>query len=247
MAMLAGAQTQGTRAYQEDAWQAVDFENGSKLIILADGMGGHAGGALAAEIAVKVFVSSFQESWGQNESLGQTLHGSLLDANEAIKKKQLQDIRYQSMGTTLVSAFVFDNLVSWVSVGDSPLWLLGRKGIRRLNENHSVAYLLDQMVDAGKITLKEAERGNRNALRSALTGDQISLIDLKVNSIKIDIDDTLVLASDGVESLSQDRLVEILGDKIMSPADKASKVVASVDDLRNQNQDNATVVLYSER
>ena len=138
---FAGRQSQGARDYQEDSWgwhsrRAEDDDSPSGLlVVLADGMGGHRGGAHASAIAVDTFISAFAED---TEPTAKRLRRALQAANGQIRDDSQGDDELQGMGCTILAAnFARDGLY-WISVGDSPLWLVRNGTLRRLNAEHPV-------------------------------------------------------------------------------------------------------------
>jgi PPM family protein phosphatase len=246
--------TQGARDYQEDAavvwpgddpWHpsiALSAEDGSFLAILADGMGGHAGGALASRTVCDQFLKSFAIKTG---SVSEGLLGALEASNHAIAAKVTENPLLSGMGSTLVAVLFSQHGINWVSVGDSPLWLWRRGELALLNEDHSLAPDLDALAAAGKITVSEAKRDpRRHMLRSAVTGEEIDLVDISRKPLVLEAGDYVVLASDGLQSLDNseiERIIAAYGDDGAESVAKA--LIRAIDALREPHQDNATVVV----
>ncbi len=129
--------SQGGRNYQEDdcAFAAVPETGGpaAVLAVLCDGMGGHAGGALASGTATKRFVEHFMASGGET---AERLRQSLIAANDAVGAKSEGNPDLSGMGCTVVGLVARDDQLDWISVGDSPLWLYSGGALQRLNEDH---------------------------------------------------------------------------------------------------------------
>src|SRR5476651_2263052 len=186
-----GGQDQGGRPYQEDRWALSTLPDGTLLAILADGMGGHAGGAVASKLVVDAFLKSIEQ--------GQSLSEGLQSANAAVGAGAAASAELTGMGSTLVGALVKDNEVRWISVGDSPLYLVANGKLERLNADHSFVPQIDAMLDRGMITAEEAaNHPSRHALREAIMGEPLNLIDQ--GKRKLGAGTTLLLCSDGVES-----------------------------------------------
>ena len=121
---FAALQIQGDRPYQEDDFGCVndrepnDPTPDSLLLVLADGMGGHAGGAHASQTAIKAFIERYRPDPGNEID---RLEESLEEANSQIKQATLSNPDLQGMGCTLVGALFMDEGLIWVSVGDSPV------------------------------------------------------------------------------------------------------------------------------
>ena len=105
------------------------------------------------------------------------------------------------MGATLVAAQVRGDEVRWISVGNSPFFLVSSGSIERLNADHSMAPQIDALVKRGVLTADEAEHHpGRHTLREAVMGQPLNLIDK--GSRKLGPDVKLLLCSDGVQSLA---------------------------------------------
>ena len=134
----AGYKIRGGRDYQEDAFQIKSYREGDNnvlLLVLADGMGGHVGGARASELAVTNFVACFDRTEGV---IARRLRESLDAANSAIADAAAADLRLSEMGCTVVACVVDGDQAHWISVGDSLLWCLRDGQLMRLNADHSM-------------------------------------------------------------------------------------------------------------
>ncbi|WP_421998389.1 PP2C family protein-serine/threonine phosphatase [Reyranella sp.] len=221
-----GAQHQGARPYQEDCWALRPLADGSLLAVVADGMGGHAGGAVASKVAVEAFVNAVEQGGG--------LADGLAEANAAVGKAQAGRADLAGMGATLVGVQVRGDEVRWISVGDSPFFLVSPAGLERLNADHSMAPQIDALVKRGMLTAEEAEHHpGRHTLREAVMGQPLSLIDR--GSRRVDGGATLLVCSDGVQSL---------GDAAIATGGRqsAEALVAAVLGAAKAHQDNVTVV-----
>ena len=248
MVKVAGKQSLGKRERQEDAFKLVfqdEADPGSDLLMLvSDGMGGHAGGEVASNLACNVFGSHFVShatATRPRPRLEQSLHA----ANSALADKIAQEPGLKGMGCTLIAALKIDDRLSWVSVGDSVMFLLRGGQLSRLNADHSVYGELMDMVRAGTLTQAEADRHpKRNALRSAVTGKSISLVDLE--GIDLRTGDLVVIATDGLETIPDAEIAQIL-EKEERPDVRAvcSDLLNAVEGYGKATQDNTTVVVYS--
>lgn len=246
--------TKGARSYQEDTalfWSGrevdpsgpsfVPVDNGTAVAVLADGMGGHAGGALASRMACESFLKAYA---GQEGSNRERLIEALTAANQAIAATVDANPMLAGMGSTLVGVTFGSEGVEWVSVGDSPLLLYRRGEIALLNEDHSLAPELDRLAASGAISEDEARRDpRRHMLRSAVTGEDIDLVDLSRRPLKVEPGDYIILASDGLQTLEPAEIERI----VAAYADDGSVAVANaliraVEAMKDPHQDNATVI-----
>ncbi|MBL8847799.1 MAG: serine/threonine-protein phosphatase [Hyphomicrobium zavarzinii] len=237
--------TKGARSHQEDTalfWSGEDAAApGAVVAVLADGMGGHAGGALASRMACESFIKAYADQDGPNT---ERLIEALTAANQAIADTVDANPMLAGMGSTLVGVTFGADGIEWVSVGDSPLLLYRRGEIALLNEDHSLAPELDRLAAAGAISEDEARRDpRRHMLRSAVTGDDIDLIDLSRRPLKVEPGDYIILASDGLQTLESMEIERIVAAYAEDGAVAvANALIRAVEALKDPHQDNATVV-----
>lgn len=221
-----GSQHQGARPYQEDSWRLAQLGDGSLVAVVADGMGGHAGGAVASKLAVDAFLQAMEQGGGLSDGLS--------DANAAVGKGAAGKPNLAGMGATLVGVQLRGDEVRWISVGDSPFYLIEAGRLERLNADHSMAPQIDALVQRGMLTAEEAEHHpGRHTLREAVMGDPLTLIDK--GSRRLGPDARLLVCSDGIQSLSAEH---ILAQSVRS----AAQIVDAVLSASKEHQDNITVV-----
>lgn len=242
--------TKGARSYQEDTallWSATDVKpeasesEAGVVAVLADGMGGHAGGAIASRMACESFIKAYAVQEG---STPDRLMESLAAANKAIADTVSTNPMLAGMGSTLVGVTFGAHGIEWVSVGDSPLMLYRRGEIAFLNDDHSLAPELDRLAAMGQLTEEEARRDpRRHMLRSAVTGDEIDLIDLSARPLRVEPGDYIILASDGLQTLETAEIQRIVAAYAEDGAVAvANALIRAVEALKDPHQDNATVI-----
>ena len=247
---FAARQIPGKREYQEDDYGLLDGRDlgldGSEhsMLLVADGMGGHVGGATASGLLSKTFVEVYPQAAGP---IVDRLRDCLEAANKAIADAIAENPELDSMGSTLVAAVVSSEGLNWISVGDSPLWLFREGQLERLNADHSMAPVLADLVATGRMTAEEAARDTRrHSLRSAVMGDDIPLIDVSSQPIAVEQGDRLLLASDGLMTLSDQEIEAILKKTQDAPLeDSVAALIQAVEAVENPQQDNTTVLLYA--
>jgi PPM family protein phosphatase len=208
--------------------------------VLADGMGGHAGGALASGLACKFFLHAFATSSGD---VAARLAEALDLANAAIAHETAENPGLNGMGCTLIGVAFGPRGVEWVSVGDSPLFLVRKGEIVLLNEDHSLAPEIDKLAEAGKITWAAARADpRRHFLRSALTGTEIDLVDRSHRPLALHPGDVVILASDGIHSISHEDIARVVAAN-PEPKAAAEALLAAVEAVGDRHQDNTTVVV----
>ena len=240
--------SRGAKPCQEDDCDFLPFgaaPNQGLLLVLADGMGGHVAGALASKTAITNFIGAWQEQNAAADIPGRL--GDALDAaNRALHEKVAADPTLEGMGCTLVAAVILDNTIQWVSVGDSPLWVMQQDHLQRLNEDHSMAPLLQNLVEAGRMSAEEAATDSRrNALRSAVMGGELELVDCSEAPVPLHESTCVLLASDGLQTLSDEEITAILRQSAELDSDTcADRLMAAVEEKRYPKQDNVTVQVY---
>ncbi len=241
---IAGTQIDGARDYQEDAFLITHLSdskgNPSALIIVADGMGGHAAGNVASNMAVQAFNKSITTNYPTDDISG-VLNESLSKANGAITETVKETPALDGMGCTMIGVIIEGTNLWWVSVGDSHLYLLRDRKLTKLNEDHSYGGFLDRMEAAG--TPVEAEPGlSRNMLMSAVTGVDIAEIDCPPSPITLEHDDKLVICSDGMDTLSEGKIIQY-SDWADTSKECAEALMDAVEDAAMPRQDNTTAVV----
>lgn len=235
----ASAISQGARAYQEDAL-ITEFSSGSGLglVVLADGMGGHAAGDVASKIVVtEVFreLSTLRADMAKSSGcICDALQKAARQANETLKHHVVAHPETRGMGATLVSTVIVGRKLYWISIGDSPLFLFRDNALVQLNEDHSLSRTIDMMVQSGVLSAEDGENHpDRNMLTSALLGEPIPEIDCPSDPTLLRAGDILIVASDGLQFLTNAEIEKLLRER---PFGKSSDIVgALMSSLKIQN------------
>jgi protein phosphatase len=189
----------------------------------------------------EAFIECFART---SEALPQRLVAALDASNDAVAAEVRADPLLTGMGSTMIGAAFGPEGVQWVSVGDSPLYLYRRGEIALLNEDHSLAPELDRLAAAGRISEEQARSDpRRHMLRSAVTGEELELVDVSRKPLPLEPGDYVILASDGLQTLEAEEIVRIIDAFAQAgPQAVADALIREVDMLREEHQDNATVV-----
>ncbi len=238
----------GQREVQQDAVTA-DFSVGSAFgfAVLSDGMGGHAAGDTASKIVVTEMFSELKLRTGDAEAferdIAQILRDAVRAANDCISAHVIENPDHRGMGATVVAPIIFENRLYWVSVGDSPLFLIRSGKIERLNEDHSMAPQIDMMVKTGQMDPEIAKNHpDRSSLMSVLIGSSIPKLECKAVPYELKKGDIVLVASDGVLSLDDKKLASELGKlKKKTAAEIAVGLIEAVDGAAVSGQDNISV------
>lgn len=243
---LAGSQIDGARDYQEDAFlitNLTDAEgNSSALVIVADGMGGHAAGNVASNMAVQAFNKHVSANY-PTDNPAKILHECVIKANASITETIKETPALAGMGCTMVAAILEGDKLWWASVGDSHLYLIRNKELTKKNADHSYGGFLDRMAAAG--TPVEPEEGlSRNMLMSAITGDEINEIDVPEEPFDLQAGDRVLICSDGLDTLSAGKIIQF-SEWSESPKECADALMQAVEDAGMPKQDNTTAVVVN--
>ena len=208
----------------------------SNLITVADGMGGHKGGEIAAEIAVTTLISAngFQ-SINEFAELVQKAH-------HLIQVRAQENINLDGMGTTLcalseINTEETSQRIGAVNVGDSRIYLFTNNALHQISVDHS---LVQELVDSGKISGIEARsHPHRNVITRSL-GHQ-PMIEVDAWEIDLIVGDRYLLCSDGLTNeISDTEIAEILSTK-SDPQKAADQLIQSA--LESEGLDNVTAIV----
>ena len=185
----------GQRKVNQDRL-AYTYSRDTLLLVVADGMGGHAGGEIAAQIAVRLFIERFQqESKPTLKNPLKFLQDSMVRAHQALGSYASQFSMLETPRTTCVACIVQSNYAYWAHVGDSRLYLFRQGGLIGRTKDHSkVQYLLDQgIIGAHEV----ADHPDRNKIFSCLGGLVDPVIDLSRRT-PLRNGDLIVMCTDGL-------------------------------------------------
>jgi PPM family protein phosphatase len=172
------------------------YVNDTLLMVVADGMGGHLNGEIAAEIAVRVLTERFnREVRSGMSNPGNFLRASLEAAHSAIDEYTHKHKLSEYPRTTCVACVVKNKIAYWCHAGDSRLYLLRKGRLYKRTRDHS---RVQRMIDAGLIREDQAlTHPERNKIYSCLGGDQLPTISLSEGT-PLNAGDILFLCSDGL-------------------------------------------------
>ncbi len=242
---IASDQIDGARDYQEDAYmvnQLGESDAGEicSLVIMADGMGGHAAGNVASNMVVATFNKTFQARF-PTPDIAEVLTEALNRSNDQIRASVKETPALRGMGCTMVTAYLQDNKLFWVSVGDSHLYLIRDRELIKQNADHSYGAYLDMMKEQG-MEIDEQAGMSRNMLMSAMTGEEISSIDVSETPIKLRAGDRVIVASDGLDTLGAGAIIQY-SSWSSTAKECVYALLKAVEDANKINQDNTTLIV----
>lgn len=242
---VASAISQGQRDYQEDAL-VTDFPVGEDIgmVVLADGMGGHAAGDVASKLvvtevygALKLQSAYFAE---QLKEIPNRLNVAAAQANATVRDHVKSNPKTHGMGATLVSLVLVGRQMFWNSIGDSPLYLVRRGKMTQLNEDHSMAPQIDLMVQSGLLAPEAGKNHpDRNCLTSVIFGEAVAKVDCPTKPFELEAGDIVVVSSDGLQYLEERQIEKSLYKwRRKSASEICNNLLAAVENLKDPDQDN---------
>jgi protein phosphatase len=171
------------------------------ILVVADGVGGAASGALASSIATEEILRELHRWWHKvpkrtAESVEAALKRGIDTANRAIFQKASESPEHHGMGTTTTLGLVLDSEAYIAQVGDSRAYLVRKGTARQLTKDQS---FVQRLIDAGRMTAKEAAQSeHRNIILQALGPEEKVVTDFY--RVKLENDDYLLLCSDGLSN-----------------------------------------------
>lgn len=202
------------------------------LFAVADGMGGHAAGEVASEIAVRV-LSELAPEHPDVEALGRAIE----EANRAVIQAAREGRGRQGMGTTMTAAMLEGERLVIAQVGDSRAYLLHQGKLQQLTRDHS---LMADMIEAGQLTPEEARtHPQRSVLTRALGSD--AHLHPDIYEINVETGDRLLICSDGLSGMIFDDQIENTLRRVQDPQRCASQLVNEA--IAAGGHDNVTVIV----
>ena len=241
------------RKSNEDSFAISDDQT---LLIVADGMGGHAAGEVASRLAVEsierhisgsdprkepTIPASFRSPAGDEAGLpppARRVLNAIRLANQEIVRSVRKDSSMRGMGTTVVIALIHGPRTFIGSVGDSRAYLVRDRALRQLTSDHT---LVNEQVRAGALSTQEARRHPaRNILTRAVGSQEEVEPDLVEQDLRPG--DILLLCSDGLTTMAED--ADILR-TVLAHANDPKAACRALIDLANERggDDNVTVIL----
>lgn len=234
---------QGAREYQQDCFAVSDaalLESHGVLAVVADGMGGLRDGDKVSIAAVESAMDTFVMMQGKGtpeQTLLTLAHQIVHDVNELLGPDG-----YRQSGSTLAMGIVRNNMFSFLSVGDSHIYLLRDGVLTLLNREHVYRNELTVRGINGEIALSQIDTDDRaGGLTSYLGMGALKYVDMPVEPVTLRTGDRLVLMSDGVyNALETQELSSALDGDPQEAAMNLGEIIAA---KRYANQDNYTAVI----
>lgn len=210
---------------------------GANLLVLADGMGGAAGGDIASSVAIAHLAPLDFESHKAEELLP-LLHHAFQDAHDELLARAAENPEIAGLGTTCIALLRAGNKLAMAHIGDSRAYLLRNGSLTQVTTDHSFVQFL---ISQGEITPEEAqEHPQRNAVTKVLGYEEIS-VEPDETIREAVIADRWLLCSDGLHGLVSDSTIEEILADVADPAECAESLISLA--LRAGGTDNVTCVV----
>lgn len=210
---------------------------GRHLFIVADGMGGHAGGDVASAIATKR-VAEADSEFSAIEDAEVALRSALIAANSLLAETVFEHSELTGMGTTVSGILRVGDRVALAHIGDSRIYRFRDGELEQVTADHT---FVQRLVDSGRITAEEAAVHPRRSVLMRVLGDVDAAPEIDTKILDTRAGDRWLLCSDGLSSyVSEEKLSAILT-SVRSPQDAADRMVK--ESLDHGAPDNVTVVI----
>jgi protein phosphatase len=208
---------------------------GKNIILVADGMGGHAAGELASSTAVAV-AARFDNLFSNNKETADSISNIPKQITLEIKSAIYKDQNRSGMGTTLSACLIQNGILKTVHVGDSRIYLIRKQQISLITKDQTY---VQSLIDNQEITLDEARyHPQRSLLLQAIDG--ISEVVPEIKEISLELGDRIILCSDGLSNVVGDEEI-LIAVKSFDNVGAVSSLIEKA--LENGAPDNVTVVV----
>lgn len=221
------------RQKNEDSYLINDELN---IFVVADGMGGHAGGEYASRIAITTIEEMFRQQNGNTSPPEEIVDKAIRDASAKIISKAEEDQALKGMGTTVICLHLDGKRAVLGHVGDSRAYLFRDGALEQLTEDHS---LVNEQVKTGLITAEEAKTHQfKNIITRSVGVTPEVEVDIVIKKLKVG--DSFLICSDGLSNLVEMKEME----KELSERETVLAAKAMVD-LANKRggDDNITLLV----
>jgi PPM family protein phosphatase len=217
------------------------FNRRPPLLIVADGMGGYEGGAIASRLVIDTLSHHYVKANLNRSSYLDVLYEAILAAHEGVRKKSKEDERFIQMGSTVVAAVLEEETMYLANVGDSHAYVVNEAEIRQVNWDHS---LMAEELRTGNLTPEQARDYPRKNVLTMSINAKRDEIEPFTTAIKLDANDVVVLCSDGLWGPVTEAQIQAVVLEL-PPQRAADKLVEMAN--ANQGPDNISVIIARKR
>jgi protein phosphatase len=210
---------------------------GQRLFVVADGMGGHAGGDVASAIATKRIADADGE-YAAAEDAEHALRSAMIAANSLLAETVFEHSELTGMGTTVSGILRVGDQIALGHIGDSRVYRFRDGVLEQVTADHT---FVQRLVDSGRITPEEAAVHPRRSVLMRVLGDVDAAPEIDTKILDTRPGDRWLLCSDGLSSyVSEDKLTAILA-AVRTSQGAADRMVK--ESLDHGAPDNVTVII----
>ena len=227
------------REINQDYYSIPKSDQDLQLFILADGMGGYNGGEVASSLATQAAKSYIEDNFTKVEHTKEAIliliKNAIEYSNKVVFEKSKSVPELEGMGTTLDVSVIYNNKIYIGHIGDSRVYRIRNKVMRKLTKDHSY---VQQLLEDKKITREEAmHHPKKNMLTKAL--GCTSFIDPDLRARALNKNDIILMCSDGLTNMvSEEEIYEITKE---NPKEAANNLIMLAN--KNGGYDNITVLI----
>jgi protein phosphatase len=210
---------------------------GEYLFVVADGMGGHAGGDVASALAIQS-IAHVDRRFDSAADAAEALRSALLEANHELAETVFEHPELAGMGTTVSSIVRIGDQLALAHIGDSRIYRWREGSLTQVTKDHT---FVQRLVDSGRITAEEAASHPRRSVLMRVLGDVDLTPEIDIEVLDTRAGDRWLICSDGLSGyVAESRLAELLAEH----PDAGVAIQALIDEsLDNGAPDNVTAVV----
>ncbi len=225
------------RSVNQDRWLVID----EQLFVVADGMGGHRGGEVAAQLTVDVMAENVDARMTSDALIERVAR-----ANEVVLSHSRADPELSGMGTTVTAIAVLPEsaingtpspTIAIINVGDSRTYRMRAGELEQLTEDHSVT---SELIRSGRLTVEEARNHRQRSVLTRAVGVEDE-VDSDVLEVLVAVDDRFLLCSDGLYGEVPDELIGSLLRRLGDAQEAVDELVRTA--VARGGRDNVTAVV----
>ncbi|MDA3974675.1 Stp1/IreP family PP2C-type Ser/Thr phosphatase [Enterococcus thailandicus] len=218
-------------------------QEGIKLAVLADGMGGHRAGDIASQMAVTNLGADWEgQALKDSEKIAQWFIQTIQNENGKIYQRGQEKPEYNGMGTTIVAVALSETRFTIANVGDSRAYLVREDQLKQLTEDHS---LVNELVKSGEISQEMAVNHPRKNILTRSVG-MPGTVEVDVATYSWQLGDRLLLCSDGLTNMLSEEMIGSIIDGVGSLTDKVKELIDRANEAGGADNITALLIEYKE-
>ena len=234
----------GNRNEQQDS-AGYQLKKNEGVVVVCDGMGGHEGGQIASTLATDTILNSYLDEYPVEEPHS-WLVDMAFDTDNRIAMLHNTQGDLMKAGSTIVSVFIRDNYLYWLSVGDSRIYIFREGELVRATADHNYRQLLDNQLDSGQITEEtyNSKIAQGEALVSFLGVNGLPFVESNDIPFELCSGDRILLTTDGLYKILSDEGIKCIISNFENINDALAAMESKVQRCAvNISRDNMTVAL----